>query len=110
MIRLRHLCFALIGVLLLFSKSLSGQNQGEKDILLQTLKEECDKNFAELKKLDPPAYILTYRLEENHSYKISSLFNVINQSDEEHKRVVTIQVRVGSMTMDNFREIRSGYV
>lgn len=110
MIRLRHLCFALIGVLLLFSKSLSGQNQGEKDILLQTLKEECDNNFAELKKLDPPAYILTYRLEENHSYKISSLFNVINQSDEEHKRVVTIQVRVGSMTMDNFREIRSGYV
>lgn len=110
MIQLRHLYFTLVGVFLLFSNSLLSQNQSDQDILLQTLKEECDKNFAELKKLDPPAYILTYRLEENHSYKISSLFNVINQSDEEHKRVVTIQVRVGSMTMDNFREIRSGYV
>lgn len=86
---------------------LNAQNSAAEDQLLQTLIKECDRNFVILKAQPTPAYLLTYRLEDNKEYLVSSRFGITKNSNFEHKRIVTIQVRVGSKEMDNFREIRN---
>lgn len=107
---MRNIFFKVLFLLLYIGITgidLNAQNNSSDDQLLQTLKMECDRNFAILKSQEPPVYLLSYRLEDQKEFTIRSKFGLIENSEYEHNRVITIQIRVGSQTMDNFREMRN---
>jgi predicted Zn-dependent protease len=108
---MRNCTFKLVTLFIFFLFSfqnfIQGQNSAKDDQLLQTLVEECDRNFAVLKNQDPPVYLLSYRLEDQTIHNINSNLGSIESSKFEQNRIITIQVRIGSKTMDNFREMRN---
>lgn len=83
------------------------QNSAAEDQLLQIMKKECDRNFAILKNQETPVYLITYRLEEQKEYAVSAQFGIVKNSNVTHDRIITIQLRIGSKEMDNYREIRN---
>lgn len=83
------------------------QNNPSEDLLLQTLKKECDRNFAILKSQETPVYLLSYRLENQQEYSITSNFGLIENSSFTNDRIITIQIRIGNKLMDNYRELRN---
>ncbi|MDR0205895.1 MAG: hypothetical protein LBI45_01345 [Bacteroidales bacterium] len=83
-----------------------GQNNVQNDQFLQAIQKELDRNFANLKEQNPPVYLLSYRIEETENYSISASSGVINRSQKSQTRELTVQVRLGSQSMDNTREIR----
>ena len=85
--------------------SVVGQNNQE-DKFLQTIQKELDRNMNYLKEQPIPAYLLSYRVVETERYSISASSGVINNSNPNKERVLTVQVRVGDQRMDNTREIR----
>jgi len=84
----------------------AGQNSAQEDKLLQIIQKELDRNMRYLKEQNPPAYLLSYRIEETERYSISAASGVIDNSSKNKERTLTVQVRVGNKNMDNTREIR----
>jgi len=77
-----------------------------QDELLKILKNEIDRGMAHYQKADIPVYLITYRVDEVETYRISTSFGTITGSNPEKERILTIQVRVGDKELDNFRELR----
>lgn len=73
------------------------------DRLLQTMKTELDANFAELQKQPVKPYFMSYRAEDAYRIVIMSSFGVLKADQEGHTRILTPQIRVGDMTLDNFK-------
>ena len=97
--------FTIITILCLMLCAV-GQNSAQEDKFLQTIQKELDRNMLNLQKQNPPVYLLSYRIEEIEKHSISASSGVIESSQKSKERVLTVQVRVGSKTMDNTREIR----
>jgi predicted Zn-dependent protease len=93
--------------ILILNFSSNAQTTAKEDLLLQTLIEECNRNYAILKTQDPPVYLLSYRLEDQILNNITSNLGSITSSVSEKKRIITIQVRIGNKSMDNYREMRN---
>ena len=83
------------------------QNSATDDQLLQIMKKECDRNYAILKTQETPVYLITYRLEEQKQFEVTSQFGIIKKTNSNHERIITIQIRIGDKSMDNYREIRN---
>ena len=78
----------------------------QQDELLKILKNEIDRGFAFYQKAAIPVYLISYRVDEVESYSISTSFGTITNSTSNIERLLTVQVRVGDMNLDNFRELR----
>lgn len=74
--------------------------------LLDILSQELNRNFAVLKKADPPAYYIAYAVTENESESVSATLGALHRRSSQHSRALDITVRVGSPKLDNYHRIR----
>ncbi|MDL2297038.1 hypothetical protein LJC68_04680 [Bacteroidales bacterium OttesenSCG-928-B11] len=89
-----------------------GNAQQQSDPFLDILKTELNRNMQVLEGASEPAYLLSYRVDDITEYNVYSLFGDLMSSTSTRRRILTIQVRVGSYALDNFHELRdnmSGY-
>lgn len=89
-----------------FALVVNAQANRDQDLLLQTLEKELDRNMQVLKGKPEPVYLLSYRVDEVKKYSIGATFGDLTSSDSTLERILTIQVRLGSMALDNFHELR----
>ena len=80
----------------------------EDDPVLHIMQEEIAREMDVLKSQDPPAYFLSYRIDDTYTSTVSASLGALTGSDDRHRRHLTVQLRVGDYTMDNTREIRGG--
>jgi predicted Zn-dependent protease len=95
----------LAGVFMLLPIATLAQTAAQ-DELVKTLKAEIDRSMTHFKKSEIPVYLLSYRVDEVESYQIFTSFGTLVSSQPKKERLLTIQVRVGDKTMDNYRELR----
>ncbi len=76
--------------------------------VLQAMKAELDRSIEKLKTQPVPPYFLSYEIVETHSFDVSAEFGKIVDSDENRRRQLDIDLRVGGYDLDNTREIRGG--
>jgi len=79
-----------------------------QSLLLQTLKNEAERNFIELKKQPVPAYYISYRVYDITAHSISAGFGSLRMSTPSKQRYYNVAVRVGTPELDNTREIKEG--
>ena len=94
-------------IILLFVALCSLQMMAQP-LFLQTLKDEVNRNFSELKKQPIPAYYISYRVYDQKAHNISVSFGNLVRSEPSSQRLFNVAVRVGSPEMDNTREIKEG--
>ena len=82
-------------------------SEGDGHVLLNTLKDELQRNFDALKKkADPAPYFLSYEVTDQDTHTVSASLGVLNSSGSSHNRYLDTTVRVGDPTLDNFRRVR----
>lgn len=74
--------------------------------LLNILAEEMNRNFAVLKKADPPVYYIAYSVTEIEGVSMSATLGALHRSNSRHHRLLDVTVRVGSPKLDNYHRIR----
>lgn len=79
-----------------------------QDPLLSILSQELDREFVELSKQKTPPYYLSFRVDDLTTTEIEASFGDLMSSDTDRRRILTVQVRVGSPALDNTHEIRYG--
>ena len=72
---------------------LSGSPNTEKDELLDILNEEMSREMEGFKNVENPPYFLSYLVTEEHSSRIQSSFGAITGEDNNHSRVLDIDLR-----------------
>lgn len=72
-----------------------------KDNLLNLMKEEMNREMAVLKTRDIPAYYIDYRINEVQSSILQASFGSIVTANDNHVRVFSANVKVGSYELDN---------
>jgi len=77
-----------------------------QDELLKILKNEIDRGMTFYKKADIPVYLISYRIDDVEKYNIATSFGTLTASNPNRERILTVQVRVGDMELDNFHELR----
>lgn len=92
----------IVTVIVAFTMTASVRAQ-HTDKLLETLKKELSYNFGELKKQSVKPYFMSYRVQDTHSNSISSTFGVVQTNQAVHQRIITPQIRVGDVSLDNFK-------
>ncbi len=88
-----------------------GPSQATDDIVLRAMQKELNRSFTKLKKDDGEAglYFLAYRLYDTHSIEISADYGgLTSDKPESHKRVLDIELRVGTPQVDNTHQTRGG--
>ena len=77
---------------------------------LEMIKDEMNKEFAELQKEKHAPYYMNFRAVDERRTFVMSTFGAIMQSVKNHRRYLVPQVRIGSPEYDNFttREMGSG--
>lgn len=76
-------------------------------LLLDTLSQELDRNFAALKeKGDPAPYFISYEVTEVAYRSLTATLGTLTGNDSDTNRALDVSVRVGSPQMDNYRRIR----
>ncbi|HEY9682182.1 MAG TPA: metallopeptidase TldD-related protein [Drouetiella sp.] len=81
------------------------------DVVLSAMQKELNRSFSKLKTEQSEAnlYFLAYRLYDTHSIEISAEYGgLTSDKPESHKRVLDIEVRVGSPKIDNTHQTRGG--
>jgi len=87
----------------LFLATISGYS---KDVLLDTMRSELDRNFNILKKQDPPVYYLSYYVNDDTSYYIAASLGDILANDFSRLRKLDVDARAGSRRLDNTHEFK----
>jgi len=76
--------------------------------VLQAMHAELERSMQKLKAQPVPPYFLSYEITETHSVHVSAAFGRLTSSDEDRRRQLDIDLRVGDYSLDNTREIRGG--
>lgn len=89
--------------LVLLSAFLTAQSQTlSTDSIVTVLTQELKYSMEQLKNKPVPAYYMSLRMNDTYSATVSSNFGY-SITNENRRRVITPQVRVGSPTVDNFK-------
>ncbi len=91
----------LIGMLLLIFSVTFGREQ--EDPLLRLMKQELEYNMQELKKQENAPYYMNMRTMDDYTVIVTSTFGAIARVNENHKRTLVPQIRLGSPELDNFK-------
>lgn len=94
-------------VLLTLLFALFAQITFSQDKLLDILKSEINRNYKTLNEQPVPAYYISYRVQDVHTYNINSSFGALMYSRPYHSRVFNASVRVGNHEMDNTRPVNN---
>ncbi|MBN1756533.1 peptidase U62 [bacterium] len=97
----------LLSIVLVLIFSASATLPDTENPLLKAMEEELERSFAALRDTgDAPLYFLNYAVTEEKGQSVSAEFGALISSDEWHDRYLDVDVRVGSMDLDNTHEIR----
>jgi len=77
-----------------------------QDKLIELLNGELKRETSILQKQEAPPYYISYRVSDIKSLGAEASFGNIVEQNDEHRRVLTVRVRVGSYDLDNSHEIR----
>jgi TldD protein len=77
------------------------------DVLLQALRSELDRSFAQLKNAEKtPLYYLSYEARENWTYDVMAEMGALHYQQDRHRRTVDADTRVGAYKLDNTHQIK----
>lgn len=76
------------------------------DAVLDAMKAELDRSMRELASRPQPPYFAAYAITELHATSLSASFGAIDVDRHDVRRVMDVDVRVGSHDLDNTRSIR----
>lgn len=74
--------------------------------LLTALEQEFTRNWEAFRKLPTPPYYLAYEITDRQIVEASGSFGTLTSSGANHNRSLDIDLRIGSMTLDNYRPQR----
>lgn len=74
--------------------------------MLNTLEQELNREFKQLKKAKPPVYFLSYQITERDNFYLSATLGAINYEKKLNEAYLDVDVRVGSPELDNTRKIK----
>lgn len=77
--------------------------------LLTTLKEELTRNIVRLKQEKAAPYFLAYSVHDVTNTTLRASFGAVESDHQGTDRILTIEVRVGSPTLDNSHEMRGEF-
>ncbi|MEP6715103.1 MAG: TldD/PmbA family protein, partial [Terriglobia bacterium] len=73
------------------------------NILLDTMKQELERNFQVLKgKAEPAPYFMAYEVTDLDSHDVGATLGVLNATSNTHNRYLDVTVRVGDRKLDNY--------
>ncbi|HEY6341102.1 MAG TPA: metallopeptidase TldD-related protein [Bryobacteraceae bacterium] len=72
------------------------------------MKTELARSQEKLRSQPVPPYFISYEITETHTVGISSAFGQLENSSENRRRQLDVDLRVGDYSLDNTREIRGG--
>ncbi|NQW30310.1 MAG: hypothetical protein HQ472_07355 [Ignavibacteria bacterium] len=94
-------------LLLFFFNSNSVYSQNGKELpVLQAMQSELQRSMIELGKLPTPPYYLSYGVHDVRSTYIAASFGDLLTQNVSDRRILDVDLRVGSYEMDNTRAIR----
>jgi len=88
-------------VLLGGTRSQAKQPVVANDLLLTTLQAELERGRAELSKLDPAPYFISYSVADSQSLMVVSAQGGILNSMQGRRRVADVSLRIGTPELDN---------
>ena len=74
--------------------------------VLNTLEQELNREFKQLKKAKPPVYFMSYQITERDNFYLSATLGTINYEKTVNEAYLDVDVRVGSPELDNTRKIK----
>ncbi len=90
---------------------LGGVAQAAPGVLVKTLGEELEYAMANLKAPDgTKPYFLAYAVTDTHDVEISAELGAITANDEDHSRLLDVDVRIGDHKVDNTHKLRGGFM
>ena len=101
----RHHRETSLVVFILFSLCLP-LHMHAQDVLLELMNDEITREMEVLKTQDPPAYFLSYRINDLKTSTVNTSLGAVTRSGVTYRRQLTVQLRVGDYDMDNTRELR----
>src|SRR5512139_707463 len=77
--------------------------------LLDVMKTELDRSMANLGNAsEAPLYYLQYAVAERHSWEVRAINGGLESPQRTDRRMLDVEVRVGSPQLDNTHRIRGG--
>ena len=74
--------------------------------VLNTLEQELNREFKQLKKAKPPVYFLSYQITERDNFYLGATLGTINYDKKIKEAYLDVDVRVGTPELDNTRKIK----
>lgn len=101
-LRVRFGIVFIIGLLLAGLPLISQQDKENNDTVIQAMKDEMDRSIKNLKieNMDTP-YFIEYSIIDHLGYLIEGHMGALIESNETHKRLLKVNVRVGDYQLDN---------
>lgn len=78
-----------------------------EDLLLQAMDSELDRSMAAYQSQAVPAYFIAYRVADESSLTLQAESGLLTRRRERQKRVLNVDLRVGSHELDNAVPLRS---
>ncbi|MCD4736392.1 MAG: TldD/PmbA family protein [Bacteroidales bacterium] len=98
--------FVFTPVLLIFlCLNLSGQ----KDELMEILKEELNREFDELQGKEYPPYFIQFRVADNYTVSLASAHGCITNINESRTKTFAPEFRIGDYSFDNTHTLKNGF-
>lgn len=74
----------------------------EEDVVMKAMRDELTRSMKQLQveNLEKP-YFIAYRVEETNDARVSATFGSLLIRNENHRRLLTVEVRVGDYALDN---------
>lgn len=85
---------------LLIASALPAQTPHD-DELLRIAQEELTREWDQYRKLSQPPYFISYRINDIHSAAVASSFGSLVHSNQDHNRLLLVDVRVGDYKFDS---------
>jgi TldD protein len=99
----------LVIVLLAGPVSVVRAQEAKPSKVLEAMKAELARSVETLKSQPTPPYFLSYEITEDAVVSVTGSFGKIEQSSEDRRRQLDIDLRVGDLTLDNTHAIRGTF-
>jgi TldD protein len=97
-----------LAVVLCSARPECGAQEADPSPVLVAMRQELARSLATLKKQPTPPHFLSYEITEVHSADVRGAFGTITASDEARRRVLGMDLRVGTPAFDNTHIVAGG--
>lgn len=106
---IRPVCLTLLGALAVAPFSAPSQ-ASKRSVMLEAMESELTRSMEQLKKQPTPPYFLSYEVTETESTSANGSFGaLVSSSPPNRRRILCIDLRVGSYNLDNTRPVRGAF-